>query len=54
MATGRLPVTEDILEKMRVLLEELDTHSYSIAAAYLAQAISVIEDQAAADGGSRV
>lgn len=46
-------MTEDILEKMRVILEELDAHSYSIAAAYLAQAISVIEDQAA-DRGRRV
>lgn len=54
MATGSASVTESILERMRAVLEELDAHSYSLAAAYLAQAISVVEDQVAEDRESRV
>lgn len=54
MAAGKASVTENILVKMRDILKDLDAQSYSIAAAYLAQAISVIEDQAAADREKRV
>jgi hypothetical protein len=46
--------SQNVLAKMRSLLDELDEQSHVIAAAYVAQAIEVIEGQTAADRESRV
>lgn len=48
------PLVDNTLLKMRALLAELDAQSNTAAAAYLAQAISVLEDQAAPSRGCRV
>lgn len=55
MGTGSSPSsTESVIEKMRALLDELDAQAHDAAAAYLAQAIAMIEGQAAADREKRV
>lgn len=46
--------TQNVLAKMRSLLDELDAQSHPLAAAYVSQAIAVIEGQDAVDLGSRV
>ncbi len=49
----KVSATESLLVKMRDLLDELDGRSHEIAAAYVSQAISVVESQTAADRNSR-
>ncbi len=41
--------TESLIAKMREVLVDLDEQSHPIAAAYVSQAISVVESQAAGD-----
>ena len=53
MAAENASATEGLLARMRIVLDELDARSYPIAAAYVSQAISVVEGQAAADRESR-
>lgn len=54
MDVEKVSATQNVLAKMRSLLDELDEQSHPIAAAYVAQAIAVIEGQEAVDRESRV
>ncbi|KQU56905.1 hypothetical protein ASG67_17450 [Sphingomonas sp. Leaf339] len=47
---GEASATANVLATMRVVLDELDRQTHAVAAAYVAQAISIIECQMAADG----
>jgi hypothetical protein len=49
----KVPAIENVLATMRSLLEDLDNASYPLAAAYVSQAISVVEAQASDGRDSR-
>ena len=54
MDGNEVSATQNVLVKMRSILEDLDVQSHAVAAAYVAQAIEVIEGQAAAEREIRV
>jgi hypothetical protein len=54
MGAEKTSATESLLAKMRGILDELDEQSHPIAAAYVSQAIAVIEGQDAVGRASRV
>lgn len=54
MDVEKVSGTQNLLAKMRSLLDELDAQSQPLAAAYVSQAVAVIEGQDAVDLGSRV